>query len=75
MGFDPPALPRGTMKFDEKFQLVDPSGDPVKHMRYSITREDGGRVEGVTDENGMIALQQGFTPEKLLITILGRLRK
>jgi type VI secretion system VgrG family protein len=74
-GFDPPALPRGTMKFDEKFQLVDPSGDPVKHMRYSITREDGGRVEGVTDENGMIALQQGFTPEKLLITILGRLRK
>jgi type VI secretion system secreted protein VgrG len=72
--FDPPSLPRGTMKFDERFQLVDPSGEPVKNMRYSITREDGGKVEGVTDETGMISLQQGFSPERVLITILGRLR-
>jgi uncharacterized protein (DUF2345 family) len=71
---DMPTLPRGTMRFDEKFQLVDPSGDPVSNMRYSITKEDGGKMEGVTDANGMIPLQQGFSPEKLLITILGRVK-
>jgi uncharacterized protein (DUF2345 family) len=43
-------------------------------MRYSITKEDGGKMEGVTDANGMIPLQQGFSPEKLLITILGRVK-
>jgi type VI secretion system secreted protein VgrG len=75
MGFDQPALPRGGMQFDEKFQLLDPAGDPVKNMRYSITKEGGGKIEGVTDDDGMIPLQQGFSPEKLLITILGRIRK
>jgi uncharacterized protein (DUF2345 family) len=63
------------MKFDEKFQLLDPAGDPIRNMRYSITREDGGKIEGVTDAEGMIALQQGFSPEELLITILGRTPK
>jgi uncharacterized protein (DUF2345 family) len=42
-------------------------------MRYAITREDGGKSEGVTDDNGMIPLQQGFSPEKVVITILGRI--
>jgi uncharacterized protein (DUF2345 family) len=70
-----PVLPRGTMKFDDKFQLVDPAGDPIKNMRYSITKEGGGRMEGTTDEEGMIALQQGFSPEQIRITILGRMRK
>jgi type VI secretion system secreted protein VgrG len=73
IGFDPPTLPRGTMKFDEKFQLVDPAGDPVKNMRYSIAREDGGTIEGVTDEQGMITIQQGFSAETISITMLGRL--
>jgi type VI secretion system secreted protein VgrG len=75
MGFDLPTLPRGVMQFDEKFQLLDPAGDPVKNMRYSITKEGGGKIEGVTNDDGMIPLQQGFLPEKLLITILGRVRK
>lgn len=73
--FELPTLPRGTMKFDEKFQLVDPAGDPVKNMRYSIARADGGRIEGVTDDKGMISLQQGFSPELVRITILGRVIK
>lgn len=68
-----PMLPRGTMKFDEKFQLVDLAGDPVRNMRYCITRVDGGEIEGVTDESGMIPLQHGFGPEEVLITILGRI--
>jgi uncharacterized protein involved in type VI secretion and phage assembly/uncharacterized protein (DUF2345 family) len=69
-----PVLPRGTMQFDEKFQLVDSAGDPIKNMRYSITKESGGKIEGVTDENGMIPIQQGFSPEKLSIKLLGRVK-
>jgi len=67
-----PVLPRGAMKFDDKFQLVDPAGDPIKNMRYAITKEGGGRIEGTTDGDGMISLQHGFSPENLRITILGR---
>jgi len=70
-----PDLPRGTLRFDEKFQLLDPAGDPVPNMRYAITRENGGRIEGVTDDKGLISLQQGFSPEALTITILGRVYK
>jgi uncharacterized protein (DUF2345 family) len=68
-----PTLPRGQLQFDEKFQLVDPAGDPLKNVRYSITKEDGGKIEGVTNEEGMIPLQQAFASEKLVITILGRI--
>ncbi|MFL6676559.1 MAG: type VI secretion system Vgr family protein [Massilia sp.] len=75
MGTNLPVLPRGTMQFDEKFQLLDPSGDPVRNMRYSITKEGGGKIEGVTDDEGMISLQQGFSADKLLLTVLGRLQK
>jgi type VI secretion system secreted protein VgrG len=74
-GIDMPRLPKGTMLFDERFQLVDLGGEPIKNMRYSITKEDGGRIEGTTDDHGMICLQQGFSPDKLLIQILGRLKK
>jgi uncharacterized protein (DUF2345 family) len=70
-----PTLPRGAMRFDEKFQLVDPSGDPLRSVRYSITKEDGGKIEGITDDQGMISLQQAFAPENLLITILGRINR
>lgn len=66
-----PVLPRGAMAFDEKFQLLDPAGDPVKNMRYVILKDDGGRTEGVTDAEGHIPLQQGFRPEDLKIVILG----
>ncbi|HBI71533.1 MAG TPA: type VI secretion system tip protein VgrG [Massilia sp.] len=68
--FDFPILPRGSMKFDEKFQLVDPSGEPIKNARYSIVRGDGAKVEGVTDKDGMLALQQGFSAELVVITVL-----
>lgn len=70
-----PVLPRGALSFDEKFQLLDPAGDPVRNMRYAITRENGGRVEGITDDDGFIALQQGFSAEAVIITILGRVYK
>lgn len=72
--FETPALPRSAMKFDEKFQLVDTAGDPIKNMRYSIEREGGGIIEGVTNDDGELTLQQGMSPDKILIKILGRIR-
>jgi type VI secretion system secreted protein VgrG len=66
------AMPRGLLPFDEKFKVFDAVGDPVCNVRYSITRQDGGRFEGFTNSDGEITLQQGFSPEKLLITILGK---
>ncbi|NVM79409.1 type VI secretion system VgrG family protein, partial [Duganella sp. SG902] len=66
-----PSLPRGTLAFDEKFQLLDSAGDPIKNMRYAILKDDGGRIEGVTDGEGRIPLQSGFRPENLQIVILG----
>ncbi|WP_377700801.1 type VI secretion system Vgr family protein [Pseudoduganella sp. UC29_71] len=74
MGANMPALPRGAMKFDEQFQLLDPAGDPVKNMRYAITKANGARIEGVTGADGKIPLLQGFSPEDLKIQILGKLK-
>jgi len=74
IGAEMPQLPRGAMRFDEKFQLLDPAGEPVKNMRYAITKANGARIEGVTDASGMIPLQQGFSPEDLKIQILGKLK-
>jgi len=75
IGSDLPKLPRGTLQFDERFQLTDPAGDPLANVRYSIAKEGGGIIEGVTDAEGMIPLQQAFGPEKLTITILSRFGK
>ncbi|WP_394778285.1 DUF2345 domain-containing protein, partial [Undibacterium sp.] len=72
IGTQMPVLPRGTMKFDEKFQLLDAGGDPVSNMRYVITKDGGGKIEGVTDGQGMIPLQQGFSPENMQIKVLGK---
>ncbi|QJE02011.1 type VI secretion system tip protein VgrG [Massilia forsythiae] len=72
IGADMPTLPRGVLNFDEKFQLVDPVGDPIANMRYEILKEDGGKIAGVTDGEGMIPLQHGMRPERLDIRILGR---
>jgi type VI secretion system secreted protein VgrG len=75
VGSDMPVLPRGTMQFDEKFQLVDPAGDPIANVQYSITKEGGGRISGISDAQGMIPLQHGFSPENLKIQILGVVKK
>ena len=72
LGFEMPELPRANMPYDEKFQLLDFSGDPVANMRFAILKSDGGRIEGVTDKNGMLPLQQSFSSEKLRILILGK---
>ena len=72
--FGMPELPRGTMQFDEKFQLLDSAGEPIANMRFSIAKSDGGEIVGTTDQNGMLPLQQGFSSERLFITILGKVQ-
>jgi type VI secretion system secreted protein VgrG len=75
MSWPMPALPKGTLKFDEKFQLTDAAGDPVANMRYEITKPSGAKIQGVTDASGNIPLQSGFSPEQLKINILGKIKK
>jgi uncharacterized protein involved in type VI secretion and phage assembly/uncharacterized protein (DUF2345 family) len=75
MSWPMPALPKGTLAFDEKFQLTDAAGDPVANMRYEITKPNGAKIQGVTDASGNIPLQSGFSPEQLKINILGKVKK
>jgi type VI secretion system secreted protein VgrG len=70
-----PQLPKGTLAFDEKFQLVDSVGDPVGNMRYEITKPNGAKIQGFSDAQGNIPLQAGFSPEQLKIKILGKVSK
>ena len=60
------------MSFDEKFQLVDHAGDPLKNMRIQITKANGAVQELVTDSAGKLPLQQGFGMDQLKIRVLGR---
>ena len=68
-------FPRGTLKYDEKFRLVDLAGTPVANMRYELIKSGGGRFEGVSDAQGMIPLQDGFHPENVKINLLGKVKK
>ena len=65
-------LPRGTLSYDERFQVLNSAGEPLPNVRFSITKQSGGEIVGTTDENGMIPLQQGFSSERLIIKILGK---
>ena len=67
-----PELPRAAMRFDERFQLVDHAGDPLKAMRVQISKPDGTSQELVTDSNGHLPIQQSFGMEHLSIRVLGR---
>ena len=67
-----PELPRSTMSFDERFQVVDHAGDPLKRVRVQITKSDGSTQELVTDSSGHLPLQQSFAMDHLSIRILGR---
>jgi type VI secretion system secreted protein VgrG len=67
-----PELPRHTMINDERFQLVDGSGDPLKNFRVEIIKPDGSATQVVSDANGMLPLQQGFSPDQLKLRVLSR---
>ena len=69
---DFPVMPSSLSQYDERFELLNEAGEPVPNMRYRIERSDGGYVEGVTDQQGQLIVQQGFSPDKILIKLLGR---
>ncbi|MGQ4660512.1 type VI secretion system tip protein VgrG [Lysobacter sp. F6437] len=54
-------------RFDEQLRLKFSDGTIAKHYDYKIVRADGAIIRGKTDENGMIALQQGISMERLKI--------
>jgi len=73
--FDFPVMPSSATQYDERFELLNEAGEPVRNIRYRIEKSDGGYIEGVTDDQGRLIVQQGFSPDKVLITILGRAEK
>lgn len=73
--FQLPAMPKGTMTFDEKFQLTDAVGDPVANMRYELIKPDGSKVQGVSDASGNVPLVGAFSPDQLKIKLLGKVKK
>ena len=38
--------------FDDVYQLLTESGEPIRHTKYKIIRADGTEETGITDENG-----------------------
>jgi type VI secretion system VgrG family protein len=58
-------------KFNDKFRVTYPNGDPVKNHRYELTRADGARIQGVTDAEGHISLQKDASMAGVAIKMLG----
>ena len=38
--------------FDDKYQIMSESDEPIKNTKYIVTRADGSEESGVTDSNG-----------------------
>ncbi|MCX7079636.1 MAG: type VI secretion system tip protein TssI/VgrG, partial [Pseudomonas sp.] len=51
--------------FNERFQTSLPDGQPARNRAYALVRKDGARIEGQTDSEGFVTLQQGMTLEGL----------
>lgn len=69
---DPATDPEGwEPEFDEAFQFVDWSGEPIGNVRYEIIRSDGSRTRGTTDAQGRIPREKSDIPLNLRIHFLG----
>ncbi|MBN3722697.1 type VI secretion system Vgr family protein [Burkholderia sp. Ac-20379] len=56
--------------FDEEFVIKWPySGKPVANRKYSVIREDGSVIRGVTDANGKTGLQRTLFAEGMRLRI------
>jgi uncharacterized protein (DUF2345 family) len=60
----------GETKFNDRFQVHYPDGTPAKNRTYELVRSDGAKIQGVTDANGMIHVQNGMGPEGLALHFL-----
>lgn len=56
--------------FDEEFALQWPfDGKPVAHRKFSIIREDGSVLRGITDANGKTGLQKSIFADGVRLRI------
>ncbi|EWH00770.1 PAAR domain-containing protein [Halomonas sp. BC04] len=57
-------------RYNERFRLVDAAGNPVAGVSYLIVRENGERIRGVSDSQGLTSLvPEHDQPEKLQVFI------
>jgi type VI secretion system secreted protein VgrG len=54
-----------TTSFNDRFQTRFNDGQPIRNCAYALIRKDGARIEGRTDNEGFVTLQQGMTLEGL----------
>jgi type VI secretion system secreted protein VgrG len=60
----------GHAKFDEQFALKWPfDGTPIANRKFSITREDGTVIRGITDAEGKTGLQKSLLVEGMQLRI------
>jgi len=58
-----PSLPKSELPFDQRVLLTDlHTAEPLPHVRYRITVEDGQVLEGVSDAEGMTQVFQSDLP-------------
>jgi uncharacterized protein (DUF2345 family) len=60
----------GDSGFNDHFQVHYPDGTPAANRAYELTRSDGAKIQGATDANGMIQLQNSVGPDGLDIRFL-----
>ncbi|KRP59176.1 type VI secretion system Vgr family protein [Pseudomonas trivialis] len=53
--------------FNERFQTFFSNGHPIRNRAYALVRKDGARIEGRSDGEGFVTLQQGMTLEGLVL--------
>ncbi|MGL4604647.1 MAG: DUF2345 domain-containing protein, partial [Iodobacter sp.] len=64
------SLPKAAL--DEEFVLQWPyGGRPVANRRFQLLREDGSKIEGITDANGKTGLQKSEFVDNIQLKILG----
>lgn len=59
-------------EFADSFKIELEDGAPAAGYRYEVVRRDGSLIEGVTDSQGMIPLQESDMEESVEIRLLGR---
>src|SRR5699024_5481091 len=52
-------------------QLLDDAGEPVGNYRCTIVGQDGSRVQGLTNSQGMVTLQKGESFENVHLLLEG----
>lgn len=63
---------RPSTSFERKIIVRRHNGEPARNIPYEITREGGGVVRGVTDDQGHMALQKSDILEKIKIKLLNK---